>query len=203
MFDNNYAEFLNPPDGSGQGVLRYSWTASDYIQIIIEHIFGINYDEFTDTLTIRPVLDSSLKGRTISIKNLLLPDGGKLSVIIRYEENAVRIKYETTGAKSFKKIIALPDNSEQYTYVVGEETFEEVSSDDSVVVIDNGTCCSDEVIFTNFVGLMDTYEPLDDDLGLDTSNVNEIKNTMILVISVMNIVCALAVCTVAMKMKKM
>ncbi|MBE7066338.1 MAG: hypothetical protein E7385_02180 [Ruminococcaceae bacterium] len=203
MFDNNYAEFLNPPDGSGHGVLRYSWTASDYIQIIIEHIFGINYDEFTDTLTIRPMLDSSLKGRTISIKNLLLPDGGKLSVIIKYEENAVRIKYETTGAMNFKKIIVLPDNSEEYKYVVGEETFEAVSSDDNVVVIDNGTCCSDEIIFTDFAGLMDTYEPLYNDLGLDTSNVNRAKNIVSMVISVTNIVCALAVCFIVLKVKEM
>ena len=201
IFDGNYAEFLNPPDGSGQGVLRYSWTASDYIQIIIEHIFGINYDEFTDTLTIRPMLDSSLKGRTISIKNLLLPDGGTLSVIIKYEENAVRIKYETTGAKSFKKIIALPDGNGKYNYVIREEDFEKIDSYDNLIIVDNGTCCNDEIIFTSFDGLMDTYEPFCDDFDLNSSNVDRTKSITIFVVSVVNIFCALAINIVVLKWK--
>ncbi len=124
LFDGNYAEFLDPPDGSGQGVLRYSWSASDYIQLIIEHIFGINYDNFTKTLTIAPVLDESLKGQTISLKNVLLPDGGRLSVTIRYESDAVIFSYDTTGAGNFDKVIAIPSYGAEYI-AAGKETVTE------------------------------------------------------------------------------
>ena len=170
IFDGNYAEFLNPPDGSGQGVLRYSWTASDYIQIIVEHIFGINYDSFTDTLTISPTLDSSLKGQTISLKNLLLPDGGKLSVTIKYEEECIKISYETTGAKDFKKVISLPSVSKEYAAVGKSVTKTTVGYSGSQYVVDNGKFSKDEIIFTDpdkvgdYVYVAPTQEPVQQDV---------------------------------------
>lgn len=149
IFDGNYAEFLNPPDGSGHGVLRYSWTASDYIQLIVEHIFGVSYDSFTDTLTIAPILDSSLKGQTISLKNLLLPDGGKLDLSISYEEECIRISYETTGAKEFKKIIAMSSVDKEYAAVGKSVTKTTVGYSGSQYVVDNGKFLKDEIIFTD------------------------------------------------------
>ncbi|MBE7066341.1 MAG: hypothetical protein E7385_02195 [Ruminococcaceae bacterium] len=164
IFDGNYAEFLNPPDGSGHGVLRYSWTAADYIQLIVEHIFGVNYDSLTDTLTIAPILDSSLKGQTISLKNLLLPDGGTLSVTITYEEECIRISYEATGAKEFKKIIAMPSVDKEYAAVGKTVTKTTVGYSGSQYVVDNGKFSKDEIIFTapDKVGNYEYVAPTDE-----------------------------------------
>ncbi len=165
LFDGNYAEFLDPPDGSGQGVLRYSWSASDYIQLIVEHIFGINYDNFTKTLTISPVLDESLKGQTISLTDLLLPDGGKLSVTIEYGEDAVKISYESTGAKSFNKIVSIPSCGSELV-AVGKETVTETAGlYGKKFVVDNNKANEGKIIFTspelvdNFIEEVVTEEP--------------------------------------------
>jgi len=144
--------------------LRYSWTAADYIQLIVEHIFGVNYDSLTDTLTIAPILDSSLKGQTISLKNLLLPDGGTLSVTITYEEECIRISYEATGAKEFKKIIAMPSVDKEYAAVGKTVTKTTVGYSGSQYVVDNGKFSKDEIIFTapDKVGNYEYVAPTDE-----------------------------------------
>ena len=43
-FHQNCAEFVNPFDGSGHGVLKYAWSASQYLELIVEELFGISYD---------------------------------------------------------------------------------------------------------------------------------------------------------------
>ncbi len=43
-FKSNCAEFINPFDGSGQGVEKYAWTASQFIELIVEVIFGVSYN---------------------------------------------------------------------------------------------------------------------------------------------------------------
>ncbi len=97
MFNNNYSEFLHPPDGTGQGVLRYSWTASQYIQIIIEEIFGVDYNLFDNTLYIKPNLDPALEGNELSLKDLLLPNGNRLQLTVLLEQGSYKIHWNITG----------------------------------------------------------------------------------------------------------
>jgi glycogen debranching enzyme len=98
-FNGNYAEFVNPSDGSGQGVRRYGWTASEYIELIIEEIFGINYDAWTDTLTVTPNIPEELYGHTISIRNVSLGDGRTLDVTVDCAEEP-RVEYIVRGKKA-------------------------------------------------------------------------------------------------------
>lgn len=86
-FNGNYAEFVNPSTGKGQGVLRYGWTASQYIELIIEELFGIDYNAWTDTLTVTPNIPEELYGNTISIKNVSLGNGKTVDVTVECSEN--------------------------------------------------------------------------------------------------------------------
>ncbi len=85
-FNGNYAEFVNPSTGKGQGVLRYGWTASQYIELIIEEIFGIDYCAWTDTLTVTPNIPKELYGSTISINNVSLGNGKYVDVTVECSE---------------------------------------------------------------------------------------------------------------------
>jgi hypothetical protein len=82
-FNGNYAEFVNPSTGAGQGVLRYGWTAAEYIELIVEDIFGIDYCAWDDTLTVSPNVPDELYGNTISIEDV--PVGGGKSVSVTVE----------------------------------------------------------------------------------------------------------------------
>jgi len=54
-------------------VQRYGWTASQYIETIVEHLFGIDYDHFNHRVRILPHLPHPLYGERISISNLMIP----------------------------------------------------------------------------------------------------------------------------------
>ena len=73
-FNGNYAEFISPSTGEGHGVLRYGWSASEYIALLVEVLFGIRYDGVTDTVTVSPCLPRSLDGETVSIGNVSVGD---------------------------------------------------------------------------------------------------------------------------------
>lgn len=70
-FNKNYAEFVNPFDGSGQGVLKYAWSASQYLELIIEVIFGVSSDADRKEIKISPKLYNELKECKLSITNLM------------------------------------------------------------------------------------------------------------------------------------
>lgn len=84
VFNGNYYEYVTPSKGRGEGVARYAWSASQYIQIIIEHIFGIDYDAFGKRLAIQPLLVPELRTQRIALENLILPtqDNARLSLVI-------------------------------------------------------------------------------------------------------------------------
>jgi hypothetical protein len=92
-FGGNYAEFLNPDDGMGHGVQEYAWTAAHCILLIVEHIFGIEYDRFENKIFIRPLPVRT--GERLSLSGLPLPDGASLDVELRGGDPAVR--YKVTG----------------------------------------------------------------------------------------------------------
>jgi len=66
LFNNNYAEFVIPlMEGTGTVTI---WLVSiSILQIIIENIFGVDYDEFKKTITIMPRLNESLTGKDITL----------------------------------------------------------------------------------------------------------------------------------------
>jgi glycogen debranching enzyme len=66
-FSGNYAEFMSPSTGEGHGVKRYGWTASQYIQLIIEELFGISDNVWTGTVTVAPNLPAALAGKMVHI----------------------------------------------------------------------------------------------------------------------------------------
>ena len=68
VFKNNYAEFVNPFDGRGHGVLKYAWTASLFIEIIVEGVFGISYDAIKDKIDINPSLTAEMKKENLSVE---------------------------------------------------------------------------------------------------------------------------------------
>jgi glycogen debranching enzyme len=97
-FNNKYTEFMSPSTGIGHGVQRYGWTASQYIQLIIEEIFGIDYCSWNDTLRINPNLDKSLRGEQLSLENIKIPGHDTLNVYINYDNEKPTVKYNIEGS---------------------------------------------------------------------------------------------------------
>ncbi len=87
-FRGNYAEFLQPFTGSGEGVKDYAWTAGLFIREIIEEIFGLAWTPDRG-LTASPNLPASLQKAHLSLDGLHLPDGTTATVII--DNNTVTI----------------------------------------------------------------------------------------------------------------
>lgn len=87
-FNGNYHEFLVPSTGSGQGVKRYVWSASQYIQAVVEHLFGVDPDRLRGSLRIVPRIPSELYGKPLTLSNLFLPPKGvgKLSLKVQQDK---------------------------------------------------------------------------------------------------------------------
>ena len=119
LFSGNYAEFLNPPDGSGHGVKRYVWTASQYVQILIERIFGIRYSNYLGSISIMPNIPASCYGKELSLCDLPLPGGARIDVHITSASDGskITVKYSITPGEisdSKKLVVALPAYGENY-----------------------------------------------------------------------------------------
>ena len=96
-FNGNYAEFVSPSTGEGHGVLRYGWSASEYIHLMVEVLFGIRYDAVTDTVTVTPCMPKELDGEVVSIGNVSV--GGKyLHVTVKCGENQ-EVTYRLTDSE--------------------------------------------------------------------------------------------------------
>lgn len=145
QFYNNYAEFLNPPDGTGHGETRYSWTASQFIQILIEQIFGVSYNLWDNTLTICPHLDSSLYNQTLKLENLKLYNGTTLDLSITPTENRITIEYKINGQSYLDVNVCLPTVNSQLT--VYEKEYQENKSGYGTILTVAADKSSDKVIF--------------------------------------------------------
>jgi hypothetical protein len=95
-FNSNYCEYIVPSTGSGEGVQRYGWSASQYIQAIIENLFGIDYDFQDKRLRIVPHIPKELMKQEIEINNLIIPC-----------ENDVRLDLKIKQVKEGKAIITI------------------------------------------------------------------------------------------------
>jgi hypothetical protein len=99
-FHENYCEFVVPSTGSGEGVQRYGWSASQYIQAIIENLFGIDYDRLDRRIRILPNIPEDLIGEEISISNLIIPGekNTRLGLSIEYSvEGEINIQVSISG----------------------------------------------------------------------------------------------------------
>ena len=74
-FNHNCTEFVNPFDGSGHGVQQYAWTASQYLELLVEVIFGIRYVAAQKAVTVSPVLTEELKGTCLKLSGVPLCSG--------------------------------------------------------------------------------------------------------------------------------
>jgi len=107
IFDSKCYEFLTPDDGKGYGVERYGWTAGIYIELLLEQLFGIDYNEASHRLTVSPLLPECLADKTVSIDNLRLPNG-KLFSMRRFVQNGkprIECHYDNrlfSGSKSVR-----------------------------------------------------------------------------------------------------
>ena len=88
-FNSNYCEYVVPSTGSGEGVQRYGWTASQYIQAVIEHLFGVDYDRLQKRLRIVPHVPDELKDQKISISNLIIPDEKEVLLHLMIDQTSI------------------------------------------------------------------------------------------------------------------
>lgn len=100
-FNGNLAEFINPFDGTGHGVLKYAWTASQYLELIIETIFGVDYSAKDKVVTISPNLTKKLKNDCLYIKGLNVTNNVLIDImidrgVVKYtvSNDSVKIKIE-------------------------------------------------------------------------------------------------------------
>ena len=81
-FKSNCAEFINPFDGEGHGVVKYAWTASQFTELIIEVIFGVKYLAKENKIVISPKLTRELKEQSLSIEGIEIAEGIKADIYI-------------------------------------------------------------------------------------------------------------------------
>lgn len=81
-FNHNCAEFVNPFDGRGHGVEQYAWSASQYVELLVETVFGVSYSAADRTLHIAPRLTEELKGERIELLDLPLASGLRADVTV-------------------------------------------------------------------------------------------------------------------------
>lgn len=107
QFNKRWTEYLHPTTGSGEGVQRYGWSASQWIQCVVENLFGVDYDQIANRLRVFPQVPMALNAERLSISKILLPNSSKsrLSVSISPDVNGSRrIDVVFTGPISVKSV---------------------------------------------------------------------------------------------------
>lgn len=99
-FNNKCTEFINPFDGSGHGVLKYAWSASQYLELLIEVIFGICSSSDKREVCISPNLCQNLKNSRISITDIMVFDNIFLDVCVDNGKIHYKISDETINVKA-------------------------------------------------------------------------------------------------------
>ena len=100
-FSSNCAEFVNPFDGRGHGVVKYAWTASQYLELLIEKIFGVAYIAESKTVTVAPKLTDELKAIRIELSGLCVAEGITLDVAVDHGKVICR----TSGDVKVKTVL--------------------------------------------------------------------------------------------------
>jgi hypothetical protein len=123
-FNADYTEYLVPSTGQGDGVKRYAWSASLYIQAIVEHLFGVDYDRMRARLRIAPRVPPELVGQEISLGRLIIPTGDDTRLSLRVKQTAVgkaEIAVEISGVlPKVEMEVLLPTEERRFTQVTDE-----------------------------------------------------------------------------------
>ena len=85
-FNTNYTEYVVPSTGSGEGVARYGWSASQYIQGMIEYLFGVEYNRSLNRLRILPHVPAPLLGQRLVLEGLILPTGADTRLRVQIDQ---------------------------------------------------------------------------------------------------------------------
>lgn len=98
-FNTNYTEYVVPSTGAGEGVARYGWSASQYIQCIVEHLFGVDYDRLLNRLRVFPRVPAALCGERLGLERVILPTGADTRLNVHLEQSApgralIRVEFE-------------------------------------------------------------------------------------------------------------
>lgn len=118
IFKGKYCEYVAPTAGSAEGVQQYAWTASHYIQIVIGYLFGVSVNTYDKTITVFPSVPEEYYGREISLENLRLPDGSKMSVKLLKTKERTRFEFHF-GKTRFERVIVREANSMEKDCVCG------------------------------------------------------------------------------------
>ena len=81
-FENNWSEFVHPFTGSGEGVRQYAWSASQYIQILLEDLIGVQYSA-ENGFSVQPHIPVAYAQETIRVEDLPLPNGARAEIEIK------------------------------------------------------------------------------------------------------------------------
>jgi len=86
-FHANYSEHLFPNSNRGDGAKHYAWSAGEYIEAVIDHLFGIDVSAVEKRIKIVPLVPKSLYGKELKLENLILPSnqGARMSLRIKQE----------------------------------------------------------------------------------------------------------------------
>lgn len=79
LFGGRCAEFINPKTLTGEGVQQYAWTASQFIRILTEEIFGLEYTP-ENGLSAVPNVPKEYRDAELFLGPLHLPDGSAAEV---------------------------------------------------------------------------------------------------------------------------
>jgi hypothetical protein len=85
-FNTNYTEYVVPSTGSGEGVARYGWSASQYIQGMIEYLFGVDYNRKLNRLRILPHVPAPLLGQRLVLEGQILPTGADTRLRVQIDQ---------------------------------------------------------------------------------------------------------------------
>lgn len=81
-FNHNCCEFVHPFDGTGHGVKKYAWSASQYLELLIEVIFGVHVNAHQKEVYIVPNLPLELQKEKLSMTGLMIFEDVYLDVFI-------------------------------------------------------------------------------------------------------------------------
>ena len=114
-----------PAREKGRARKQYAWSASQYIQAIIEHLFGVDYDRMRGSLRIVPHIPAELEGQDLSLGALMLPTAAdsRVSLELRRDkagETVVAIKIDGPLPEGNLEVL-LPQNGRKLREVVDEQ----------------------------------------------------------------------------------
>lgn len=90
-FHGNYAEHLFPTSNRGDGAKRYTWSAAEYIEAVIDRLFGVDFSALEKRVRIAPHVPKALYARELALNDLILPTGGDTRLSVHVNQQSVRV----------------------------------------------------------------------------------------------------------------